>query len=84
MTQEDIIARLANSTAETLIEALSRHNLSEDDALKILAGICWVVIRSGRLFDGDIDEAVSDLGMLIHEADQDGSDEPPETGRRLH
>ncbi|MET3601848.1 hypothetical protein [Martelella mangrovi] len=84
MTQEDIIARLANSTAESLIKDLTHHNLSEDDAIQVLAGLCWVVIRSGCLFDGDIDEACSNLGMLIHEADQDGSDEPPETGRRLH
>ncbi|WP_319517276.1 hypothetical protein [uncultured Martelella sp.] len=83
MTREDIIARLANSTADTLVEELERHNLTEDDALTVLAGLCWIVIRIDR-DEGAIGEAVLDLSRLILEADQDGSDEPTETGRRLH
>ncbi|WP_319520152.1 hypothetical protein [uncultured Martelella sp.] len=83
MTQEDIIARLANSTADTLIKELTRHNLSEDDALTVLAGLCWIVIRIDR-DEGAIGEAVLDLSRLILEADLAGSDEPPENGRRLH
>lgn len=55
MTTAEITANLANRTAETICDELRRHNLTEDDALLVLACICWSVMRQFRP-EGDDDE----------------------------
>ena len=85
MNTADITVALMNSAAETIIEELRRRGMAEDEALTVLAGLCWILLREFRPV-GDIDEDLSELCKQIYECDgeDDDDDLPPEPSGRLH